>query len=212
MNPNDAEDLAPSSAGACPALDGFSAGAVANVHLTGCAGIVASVLDGGGISVVGVDASQCATVARLDTINVDITLALRAAVSAGAIEFSICVCVEVDNVDGTATIVLDDLVGGLVGTTSDDPGVLSGSVALDGDGVLANVLEPNELESARTAAVDTLSLVLSDDDVPQGSTSLEQEHSVSITTFSLVVASTRATIVLLPATIEDLTSIDRDHL
>ena len=62
---------------------------------------------------------------------------------------------------------LDDLVRCVVGSTTDNVGLLSGLVVLDGNGILADILEPNEFDVARTVAVDTLSLVLANDDVPQ---------------------------------------------
>ena len=51
----------------------------------------------------------------------------------------------------------------------------------NGDGVLADILEPDELESAVSLAVNTLGLVLTDDDVLEGSTLVEQENSVLLT-------------------------------
>lgn len=98
---------------------------------------------------------------------------------------------------------LDDLVGGVVGTATDDPGLCAGLVVLlyrgsDGvhisetglagglvglgtynrDGVLADVLEPDKLEIAVSVAVNTLGLVLADDDVSQGSAGLEVEDGI----------------------------------
>ena len=59
---------------------------------------------------------------------------------------------------------LDDLVVGVLSTTSNDVG---GSRGLpQGDGILADILEPDVVDVARTLAVDTLSLVGTDDDVP----------------------------------------------
>ena len=74
--------------------------------------------------------------------------------------------VEVDDVDGAAAVVLDDLVLGVVCATADDPSLRAGlcnidmstkdvkslnkvlTVVLDRDGVLADVLKPNELKGA----------------------------------------------------------------
>lgn len=77
-----------------------------------------------------------------------------------------------DDVDSSATVVLDDLVGSLVSTTTDNPSLIASRVVLHGDGILADVLKPNELEGAGAVAVDTLSLVLADDDVAEGGTGL----------------------------------------
>lgn len=64
-----------------------------------------------------------------------------------------------------ASVVLNDLVGSVVGTATND---VLGAVTLEGDGVLANVLEPDVLEVAGAQAVDSLALVGADDDVSQG--------------------------------------------
>lgn len=53
---------------------------------------------------------------------------------------------------------LDDLVCSVVGTSSNDPRLLAGLVLLDGDGVLADVLEPDKFESAVALAVNALGL------------------------------------------------------
>jgi predicted thioredoxin/glutaredoxin len=79
-------------------------------------------------------------------------------ISARAVKLAIVVNVEVNDVDCSAAIVLDDLVRCVVSTTTDDPGLLSGLVFFDGDGVLADILEPDELESAVTLAVYTFGL------------------------------------------------------
>jgi len=87
-------------------------------------------------------------------------------VSARPVELAVVLDVEVDDVDGSAAVVLDDLVRSMVGTTTDDPSVLTSLVVLDGECVLANVLPPDEFKSAVSIAVDTLSLVLTNNDVP----------------------------------------------
>lgn len=93
----------------------------------------------------------------------------------------------------------------------------------DRDGILANILEPDELESTGTHAVDTLHLVCADDDVLQSSASTEDEHGI-IATYNLRKSSdtilskiglhttlafttgTSATVVLDPTSIKDLAS------
>jgi hypothetical protein len=77
--------------------------------------------------------------------------------------------------------VLDNLVTGVVRTTANDPGLLSSLVILDTDSVLADILEPDEFEGAGTIAVDTLSLVLADNDVAQGGAGAEEEDGISVT-------------------------------
>jgi hypothetical protein len=46
----------------------------------------------------------------------------------------------------------------MIGTTAYDPGLLSSFVFFDGYGILADVLEPNEFESAVALAMYTFSL------------------------------------------------------
>ena len=59
---------------------------------------------------------------------------------------------------------------------------------LEGDGVLADVLEPDVLEGAGALAVDALGLAGADDDVAEGGAVLEDEHGVSLTGLGLVLA------------------------
>lgn len=66
------------------------------------------------------------------------------AVTTRSVHFTIVIGIEVDNVDVTTTVVLDDLVSGLVSATSDDVGC---AAALDGDGILADVFKPHEFKS-----------------------------------------------------------------
>lgn len=65
---------------------------------------------------------------------------------------------------------------------------------------LADISEPNVLESALALAVDTLELVLSNDDVAQSSTIIQDEHSVVAAGIVIVVALT-ATVELLVAVV-----------
>jgi hypothetical protein len=61
--------------------------------------------------------------------------------------------------------VLDDLVVGALGTTADNVGGARG--LLEGNSILAHILEPDIVDVARPLAVDTLGLVGTDDDVPE---------------------------------------------
>lgn len=82
-------------------------------------------------------------------------------VSARAVELAVIVDIEVDDVHSSTSIVLDDFVGCVVGATTDDPGLLSSLVFFDGDGILANIFEPNELKSAVALAMHTFRLNMS---------------------------------------------------
>lgn len=68
----------------------------------------ADVLESSSVAVVGVDTSELTTADSGDALDVDVALALLGAVSAGAVELAVVVDVEIDDVDGTAAVVLDD--------------------------------------------------------------------------------------------------------
>lgn len=65
---------------------------------------------------------------------------------------------DLETVDGddTLSVVLDNLVGGRLGTTTLDESV---AVTLEGESILANVNPPDVLDGASTLAVNTLDLV-----------------------------------------------------
>lgn len=93
---------------------------------------------------------------------------------------------------------LDDLVLGVGGTASSDEGV---TVAEDGDGILADVAEPDVGQGAGTLAVDTLEGVGANDDVAEGSTVLEDEDGGVRASVGVGVAGL-ATVELLVASVE----------
>ena len=99
------------------------------------------------VAQVGVDANQLAAVLGDDSCHVDLAreVAVAFAVAARAVDLAVVLGVEVDDVDGAAAVVLDDLVRSVVGAAADDVG---GAVALEADGVFANVFEPDEFEVA----------------------------------------------------------------
>ena len=86
---------------------------------------------------------------------------------------------------------LDDLVLGFLSTTSNDQGITS---AKDGDGVLANVTEPDVGQGARTHAVNTLERIGTDDDVGDGSAVLEDEDGVGAASVGIRVALVAAVV------------------
>lgn len=111
-------------------------------------GVGADVLQGSGVPIVQVDADNFTTVVCGSALNVDIALALGAAVAAGAVDLAVVFGVEVDDLEkvlvragqlhwtsestyihSTTAIVLDNLVAGVVSTTANDPGLLSGRVS-----------------------------------------------------------------------------------
>lgn len=76
--------------------------------------------DSGGIAIVAVDASQNAPFDSSNPRNSDMALIHLIAISARAIKLSKIVRGEPLDVDGTGAIVLNDLVLGALGTTSDN--------------------------------------------------------------------------------------------
>lgn len=121
------------------------------------------------------------------------------------------------------------LVFSMVSATTDD---VDGTVALGRDGVLAHILEPDELEGAGTETVDALALVRATeeesqllvhlylghqpkyvhDHIAERGTILKHEHSVGLATLTLAVAGTGPSIVSLPSTVELLASTDVHRL
>jgi hypothetical protein len=64
--------------------------------------------------------------------------------------------------------VLNDLIAGSFGSSTNDVGLPGG--LLDSDGILTNILEPDVVEVAGAKAVDTFSLIGTDDYVPKRQT------------------------------------------
>jgi hypothetical protein len=111
----------------------------------------------------------------------------------------------------TAPVVLDDLVARSLGSASDD--VRSPGRLLDGNRVLAHVLEPDIGEVARSEAMDAFGLVRSDhdvsrdvcvslgelygkgEDVLEGGSGLEDKDSIFVAAFRLSTAGASATVV-----------------
>ncbi|KAJ8116580.1 hypothetical protein OPT61_g2028 [Boeremia exigua] len=162
------------------------------------AGSAGGAVDGGGVAEVGVDADEELAAVGLDVLDDNVALGALLAVSAGAVELAEVGDLEAVDGDGTGTVVLDDLVLSASGTTTGDGGV---TVLLEGESVLADGGPPDVLESAGTLAVDTLNLVLADDDVLESGTVSQREDGVRIATLGLTSAAD-TTAVGLQATVE----------
>lgn len=91
--------------------------------------------------------------------------------------------VEVLDNDGSTTVVLDDLVFGGESTTTIDVGSTRG--LLEGKSVLADILPPDVVESARAHAVNTFAVVWSNDDVGESTARQDHEDTVGGSTFGL---------------------------
>jgi hypothetical protein len=128
------------------------------------------------VTQVGVDAHELAAVLGRDALHVNRPGTVLGAVAARAVHLAVVLGIKVDNVDVAAAVVLDNLVGGVECAASDDVGRAG---TLDGDAVLANVLEPDELEIAGSETVDSFALVGTDYDISKGRSILPQSASWS---------------------------------
>lgn len=120
------------------------------------------------------------------------------AVTASTVELAEVGDLETVDGDGSLTVVLDDLVGGRLGTSALDEGV---TVTLQGKSILADVNPPDVLDGAGALAVDTLDLVLANDGVLEGTAVLDDKDGVRVATLSLTSAG-NTTAVGLETTVE----------
>lgn len=133
----------------------LGAGTVAFVHalvlLADILGLTARAADGSLVTEVGVDADEVGSHAvGADVLNNDLAGRLGlvvGAVTAAAVQLTGVDDGKVLDGDGSGTVVLDDLVLGLLGSSADDGGVTGTE---DGDGVLADVAEPDVSQCAGT--------------------------------------------------------------
>jgi hypothetical protein len=77
------------------------------------------------IGIVVIDADNLASIVGCRALDVHITLALAVAVTTRSIDFSVVLSIEVDDVNGTAAVVLDNLIRGVVGAAANDPRFLA---------------------------------------------------------------------------------------
>jgi len=78
--------------------------------------------------------------------------------------------------------VLDDFVLGSRGSTASDNGV---TIALQSEGILADCGPPYIGDGACTQAVDSLDLVLANDNILESSAILQEEDCVTVSTLLL---------------------------
>jgi hypothetical protein len=155
------------------------------------------------IAVIAIDTSNHAPAHGPQSRDCDIARVHRVAVPATAVNFAKIVGVEVFDGDSSATVVLDDLVRGVEGSSSTD--IRGAGGLLYGQGiclVLAKhdvwtghgttftyVLPPDILDSAGAHAVHAFNLVLADDYVLESATTLDQEDCIRVTAFVVPGAS-----------------------
>lgn len=75
-------------------------------------------------------------------------------VATGSVKLAIVLDIENDDVEGTAAVILDDLIRTMVSTTTNDQGLRASLIDLDQEDTLADTLLPDELKSAVTIVVD----------------------------------------------------------
>jgi len=155
------------------------------------------------VAVVAVDTDEIAShTIGLDVLNDDTArAAVVGAVAAAAVELAGVDDGVVLDGDSATAVVLDDLVFGLCGATALNEDV---TVAQCGDGVLADIAEPDIGQSACTLAVDALKCVLANDDVGELGAVIEDEDG-AVAAGVVVAVARSATIELAVATVEGAT-------
>jgi hypothetical protein len=138
-----------------------------------------------------VNPNQLASINSRHALHGNGARAVAAAVAARAVHLAVVFGVEVLDVDRAAAVVLDHLVRGVEGAAAGDVGR---AVALDADGVFADIFEPEVFERAGAQAVDALALVGADDDVAQGRAVFEDEDCVGFAAFALAAAGGAAVV------------------
>lgn len=189
-------------------LAGLAAGAdtlvpAADIGSRGLA-VGADARDGSSVAEVGVDADTFAAALHRNIGEGNMTRIGLGAVSACTVEFAKVGGEEVLNDNTASTVVLDDLVIGVESTTTDDVRDVTRAGLLDGDSVFADISPPDIPDSAGATAVDTLSLGSTNDDIADGSTALENEDGVGLSSLRLALTVTAAssTVEALHASVE----------
>jgi hypothetical protein len=130
------------------------------------------------VAIVEVDTHKLTTIDSSSSLHMHGASAVATAVTTRPVHLTVVIGIEVDNVYVTTSVVLNNLISGLVSTATDDIGC---TAALDGDGILADILKPHEFKSARSLAVDAFYLVGTNDDVAQLRAVFKDENSVLFT-------------------------------
>lgn len=104
--------------------------------------------------------------------------AVTLAVTARPVYLAVIIGIEVDNVHVSTAVMLNDLISSFVGSAADNVGR---TAALDGDGILADVLEPHEFKGTGSKAVHAFTLIGADDDISQFGPIFKDKNSVLLT-------------------------------
>ena len=165
-----------------------------------------------------VDTSENLATRGLHVLDGDGALAAVAlAVAAGTVELAEVLDGEAVNGHRRGAVVLDDLLSLLViyallidvavqsvthlviSAASTTAGDLGGTSTLEGESILADGSPPDVLDRAAALTVDTLDLVLADDDVLEGSAVLQEEDGIRVATFLLTSARDATAVGLVPS-------------
>lgn len=130
------------------------------------------------VAQVGVDAHQLPTVDSSSALHMHRASAVTLAVAARPVNLAVIVGIEVDDVHVATAVMLNDLIGGFVSATADNVGC---AAALDGDGILADVLEPHKFKRTRSKAVHAFALIRANNDVSKLRPIFKNENSVLFT-------------------------------
>jgi hypothetical protein len=113
-------------------------------------------------------------------------LVLSLTIATASVHLAKCIGVEVLHSNGSATIVLQNLVAGALGTTAVH--VRSARGLFECCGIFTDIQPPNIVKGTCTQAVNTFAVVWTNNNVRKGSSSCKNEDSISVATFGLVVA------------------------
>lgn len=155
--------------------------------------------NGGGIAVVGVDTDEIGRhTVGLEASNDDVSwTSIVGAVTAGSVKFSNTNDSIVLDGDRSTSVVLDYLVRcGIRSTTLDE----NTSCSKSRNSILADITEPDVLQSASTLAVNTLKLFSTNDDVGDRGAIVKDEHGVG--TSSIAIGACNSTVILLVAEVD----------
>ena len=147
---------------------------------------------------VGVDSSKDLSVVCLDVLDNDRAGDGVLAVTAGTVQLAKVHDGEAVDSDSALSVVLNDLVGSRLSSSTLDEGV---SISLEGKSILADIDPPDVFDGATALAVNTLDLVLTNDGILEGTSILDDEDCIGVSTLGLTSARL-ATAVCLHATIK----------
>lgn len=143
------------------------------------------VRENGGVAPVGVDANAFLPVLEADIVDLDVALMRGGAVSAATVEFTEIGGEEVVDLYCPGTVVLEDFVGSVEGTTPVNSSDIVGTGLFDSGGIFANIFPPNIGDSAWATAMNAFRLIFANDDVRDGRSGFQDKDSIFFSSFVL---------------------------